>query len=97
MALGEFEMDEINAFWKFVEEHSESVSVEFCNEDHFYCFVEFDEGTLDDFTSRYQFECEEGGVDCTMMMNYICFNVKDLEGGYGFTMQQLWDHRPAGF
>lgn len=94
--LSEFQMGEIEAFWEWVLEHKDDVAVDFYDNEHFYLYLSFDPGMLNAFTEQYQWNCEERGCPCRIGMNGLSIPVKEIEGGYGFTMTDLWENRPEG-
>ena len=94
--LDKFAINKIHEFWGWINERKEDVGVQYLDENNFWLYMAFDHDMLNEFTDRYQYHCEEGGCQCLMQMNSLCFNVVDLEGGYGFTMKELWDNRPEG-
>lgn len=94
--IRESQMGEIESFWAFVQEHKEDVFVDFYDEEHFYLYLPFDHGILNAFTDQYQYYCEETGCPCKIGMSGICIHVNEIEGGYGFTMANLWENRPDG-
>ena len=86
----------IKDFWEWIAEHSDDVGVQFMDDDRFYLYIAFDHDILEEFTNRYQYHVEEGGCSCLIQTNGLCFDLRNLEGGYGFTMKELWDNRPKG-
>ena len=94
--LDELQMGEIESFWDWVKEHKDDVFVDFYDEEHFYLYLPFDYEILNAFTDQYQYFCEETGCPCKIGMTGICIRVKEIEGGYGFTMTDLWENRPDG-
>lgn len=86
----------ISDFWDWIKKHEDYVYVQFDSEKNCYLYVGFDRETLDSFTSEWQGLCEEGGCPASVQMNGICFELQDILGGYGFTMKEAWDSRPAG-
>ena len=94
--LGEFERNEIASFWEWISDHKEYVDVQYIDKDRFYLYVALEHDILEEFIDQYQGTCEEGGCKCLLQVNGLCFDIAALEGGYGFTMKELWDSRPDG-
>lgn len=94
--LGEFERNEIQIFWKWIEAHKDDVGIQYNSEKDFWLFLAQDHDILDKFTTDFQGFCEEGGLPCRLTLTCIVIDVAELEGGYGFTMKELWDNRPEG-
>ena len=94
--LDEFERNIISDFWNWTEKNQQYVDVQFRDNDNFWLYIGFDEDTLNSFTDEWQGLCEEGGCKCKIMMTCLCFDMKTIMGGYGFTMTELWENRPKG-
>lgn len=94
--LGEFERNEIQDFWKWIAEHKDDVGIQYISEKKFWLYLALDHDILNEFTDQFQWLCEEGGCPCHITTTCLCFEMTALEGGYGFTMQELWDNRPEG-
>lgn len=88
--------NESKIFWEWISAHKDYVVVEFNGEDKCFLYIGFDEDTLNDFTEMWQYRIEERGTNCKIMMNCLCFKLFNIEGGFGFTMQELWNDRPKG-
>jgi hypothetical protein len=96
MTEKELQKSVIKDFWNWVQEHKDDVAVQFCNEKECWLYIGFDRDTLDSFTENWQGECEEYGCPAKIQMNDICVDMKEILGGYGFTMRTVWDARPVG-
>jgi len=96
MTEKELQKSVINDFWNWVKAFKDNVSVLFCNEKECWLYIGFDRDTLDSFTENWQEVCEEYGCPATVQMNDICIDMEKILGGYGFTMQSVWNARPAG-
>lgn len=94
--LDKFQNDVIQSFWDWIEEHKEYVFVQYYDENNCFLFIAHEHEIIEEFTNRYQYDCEENGCDAKLQMNSICFDLRDIESGYGFSMKELWDNRPAG-
>ncbi|CAB1243662.1 conserved protein of unknown function [Ruminococcaceae bacterium BL-6] len=92
----ELEKSVIDDFWGWVQKYKDDVYVQFYSEKDCFFYVGFDKETLYSFTDHWQELCEEGGCPATIQTNGICFDLQDVIGGYGFTMQEAWDARPVG-
>lgn len=86
----------IEDFWNWVQKNKDDVAIEFHERKKLYLYVAFDREALNSFTSEYQAFCEEGGCPSEIQMNDICIDAEKILGGYGFTMQDVWNARPAG-
>ena len=85
---------EIKSFWEWVADHKDYASVEKYADSEYYMFLEFDEDTLKDFTRQFLWLLDDGGVACNICLDYICIDVNDIMGGFGFTLDDLWERRP---
>lgn len=94
--LTEFAKSQIQSFWNWISEHRDDVDIQYLGENKMLLYIPFDYDMLNEFTNRYQYDCEEGGCTCTIQTNGLCVDLKTLEGGYGFSMQDLWNGRPNG-
>jgi len=94
--IGEFERAEIESFWEWIAAHKDDVGIQFISEKKFWLYLALDHDILNDFTSEFQYLCEEGGFPCRIALNCIIIDVVELESGYEFTMRELWEHRPEG-
>ena len=94
--LSEFQMKEIESFWDWIKENKENVDLQYIDENRFYLYLPFDCDMLNEFTNKFQYFCEEGGLPCEITTTDIVITVDDIEGGYGFTMTDLWENRPDG-
>lgn len=94
--LSEFEMREIEAFWDWIKKNKENIDLQYIDENRFYLYLPFDSDMLNEFTDQFQHFCEGGGLPCEITTTEIVITVDDIEGGYGFTMTDLWENRPNG-
>lgn len=92
----EFAKNQIQSFWDWILEYRDDVDIQYLGENRMLLYIPFDHDMLNEFANRYQYDCEEGGCACTIQTNGLCIDLKTIEGGYGFTMQDLWDNRPNG-
>ena len=83
----------INEFWEWCKDNQENIIVDLHGDD-LYLYLEFDRDVLNSFVDEFQGFVEECGLDCILQMNGICIDVKNIMGGYGFTMKELWKNRP---
>ena len=83
----------INEFWEWCKDNQENIIVDLHGDD-LYLYLEFDRDVLNSFVDEFQGFVEESGLDCILQMNGICIDVKNVMGGYGFTMKELWKNRP---
>lgn len=86
-------IDVINEFWEWCKDNQENIIVDLHGDD-LYLYLEFDRDVLNSFVDEFQGFVEECGLDCNLQMNGICIDVKNIMGGYGFTMKELWKNRP---
>lgn len=92
----ELQKSVIDDFWGWIGKHKDDVCVQFYNEKECWLYLAHNREILDSFTHEFQVFCEEGGCPAAIMMNCICIELSEILGGYGFTMQEAWDMRPAG-
>lgn len=94
--LSEFQMRKIESFWDWIKENKENVDVQYYDKNMFYLYLNFDHDMLNEFADRFQYYCEEGGVPCILFTTSICIPIENIENGYGFSLEDLWENRPDG-
>lgn len=91
--MDDFQKDIINEFWKWVLEHQDNETiVDHDTEGNLCIWVDFND--LDDFTERYVADVESA-LQTVLFNGHVCIEIQDILGGYGFTMDDVWAHRPS--
>lgn len=92
----DYQKDIIQEFWEWIAEHKEYVDMQYHDENTLFLYIAFEKEIIKAFIGRYEYYICEGGVKAILQNNSICFDLRDIESGYGFSMKDLWDNRPAG-
>jgi len=91
--MEKFKEDIINEFWRWVIEHQNSETVvDHDGEGNLCIWIDF--GDLGDFAEKYISD-EEAALQTALYDGYVCVEVKDFLDGHGFTMDDVWAHRPS--
>lgn len=91
----DFEPERPHGEW--VDNHNGTYTCTECGEMHrdtLYLYLALEHDIINAFTDEFQGSVEEHGLDCMLQMNGICIDVENIMGGYGFTMNELWENRP---
>lgn len=82
----------INEFWEWVLKHQDNGTVvDHDTEGNLCIWIDFED--LSDFTDLY-IEDAEQQLYPALLSDCVCIEVHDFLGGYGFAMDDVWEHKP---
>ena len=91
--MDKFKKDIIDEFWKWVTEHQDNETVvDHDGEGNLCIWIDFSD--LEDFAERYITDVEDS-LQTALFNGHVCVEVNDFLGGHGFTMDNVWEHRPS--
>ena len=93
MTHDDFTKNIIAGFWDWCNDNKDYIIVEM-HRDTLYLYLALEHDIINAFTDEFQGSFEEHGLDCMLQINGICIDVENIMGGYGFTMNELWENRP---